>query len=201
MKKIIRNILLVTLVFVTSFNMVNAESVIKEGAIEKYQNTHMFIINYSNMIYKIEDKNVVIPIFHGYMGDITYQDFRDYCSEKKFLDKGYRESGFIIQCKRGEIKKTFHEFLKFYKGNILKDVDIEHPAFMEVFEKRLFIRYECKVEDIKILIEITICVTEDFDTSKIKSVFDIDCINENFGNGKFSPYFIFEISVIKTRSK
>ena len=72
------------------------------------------IIKFSNLIYEGGGKEVKIPIFRGNMGDITYRELRKYCSDNKLLKEGYRETGFIIVTKEGEVKKTFHEFLRFY---------------------------------------------------------------------------------------
>jgi len=167
---------------------------IKNAITEYRKSSNFFIIKFSNLIYEIDGKEIKIPIFRGNMGDITYKEFRKYCSDNKFLEGGYRESGFIIEAKKGEVKKTFHEFLRFYEKNLFKDagIDVNKPsAFLQFYPDALYIYYDFKIKGIPMVIKITIYTTAIVDTDKIKSVFDIDCIKENFKT--VSPSFYFGI--------
>ncbi|MCL1833906.1 MAG: hypothetical protein FWG49_05320, partial [Leptospirales bacterium] len=141
------------------------------------------------------------PIFRGNMGDINYDDFLNYCYDNKLLDNDYREGGFIIETKRGEVKKTFHEFLRFYQNNLFKDagIDVNRPSRFVSDLDQLYICYDFKVKGIPMVIAITVYIIGDVDTGKIKSVFDVDNIDENFENTL--PFFKFEIHQNHTSKK
>ena len=167
-----------------------------KNAVIKFDKYDSFIIKFSNLIYEVkgEDVKVPIPIFRGNMGDITYKEFRKYCVDNKLMEDGYRESGFIIDAKKGEVKKTFHEFLRFYQKNLFKDVgiDVNRPSEISNIEPGILnIHYDFKVKGVPMLIKITIYITSDIETDKIKSVFDIDNIDEDFKTTP--PHFYFEI--------
>jgi len=97
--------------------------------IQKFRN-YVFVIKFSNLIYNENGKNIKIPIFKGEYGDATYQQFIDYCIQNNMLEKGVSESGFVIEARKGEVKKTFHEFLNFYKNNFFKEISIDKPVKM-----------------------------------------------------------------------
>ena len=83
-----------------------------------------FVIRYSNFIYDFKGKMLKFPIFQGTFGDINYDDFKQYCWNNELMSRLYGGNGFIIKCRKGEIRKTFLEFLAFYKSNILRNVDM-----------------------------------------------------------------------------
>ena len=157
---------------------------------------YSLIIKFSNLIYEGGGKEVKIPIFRGNMGDITYRELRKYCSDNKLLKEGYRETGFIIVTKEGEVKKTFHEFLRFYQNNLFKDIgiDVNKPSEISGANSGVIeIYYDFKIKDIPFVIKIQLFIIEEYaNTSEIKSVFDIDGLDET--KGEFlPPYFKFEI--------
>ena len=167
---------------------------IKDAVIEYRKSSNLFVIKFSNLIYKIDGKEVKIPIFRGNMGDLDYDDFLNYCYDNKLMKKEFCESGFIIEAKKGEVKKTFHEFLRYYQNNLFKDagIDVNKPSKISDVEPGiLYIYYDFKIKGIPMVIAITVYITGDVDTGKIKSVFDIDNIKEDFKT--ISPYFYFEI--------
>ena len=169
---------------------------IKNAVIEYIKSSNLFVIKFSNLIYEVkgEDVKVPIPIFRGNMGDITYEEFSKYCVDNKLMEDGYRESGFIVEAKKGQLKKTFHEFLRFYQNNLFKDagIDVNKPTeISEIYPEILYIYYDFKVKGIPMVIKITIYTTDTVDTDKIKSVFDIDNIKEDFKTTQ--TFFYFEI--------
>jgi len=93
---------------------------IPEQAVERLNNSFIYVIKFSNLIYDVNGKKIIIPIFQGNLPSVEYTDFKKYCREKKILDPKTMESGFVIRTKKGEVKKTILEFIKFYQGNILK---------------------------------------------------------------------------------
>jgi len=120
-----------------------------------------FIIQFSNIIYEEDSKKIKMPIFHGTSGDVLYKDFREYCLINKYLEPRVKESGFVIKCKNGEVKKTFHEFLKFYKSNILKDVNIESRSNFNSEEDVWTIFFKFKVDGIPCVMTILIDASKD----------------------------------------
>ncbi len=182
-------------------NRMVAQNIIKEGSIQKFDR-YSFIIKFSNLIYEIGSKRIAIPIFQGNMGDVTYDTFLNYCYNNNLLNKEYQEGDFVIVAKKGELKKTFHDFLRFYKNNILQDVNINKPAKMRVIDGVLDVFYEFNVQGIPMVLQVTIYTTEEFDLvdlNKIDSVFTIDSIDENMKTPK--PYFMFNIWQNQTSRK
>ncbi len=82
------------------------------------------IIRYSNVILKENGKRVKVPIYGGIYGDITYEDL---IKQQKYKDN-YLLSGIGIYTKHGTVKKTFYDFLKFYKKSLFKNIDINKPS-------------------------------------------------------------------------
>jgi len=172
---------------------------IPENAIERMEDSFIYVIKFSNLIYntyKTEKKRIKIPIFQGTFGDVEYNDFKSYCREKKILASNYAESGFVILTKRGELKKTLLEFIKFYEGNILKGY--EKPVEMntigdepQYLEWR--ITYKFKVDNIPCLMTIYVMADEkDFSTPRnfFKSVEDINP-DENME----TPNFLYKLYI------
>lgn len=150
----------------------NSDSVIKFSS-------RTFIINYSNLIYEHENKKITIPIFNGNMGDVTYNDFLEYCYIKKYLNPNTAETSLIIKADRGKLTKTFHEFLMFYKGNILKNSDISKPAKIKVDGGALDIFYDFKVSGVSFVLQVKVGTDKnEIDVDLIKSILDIK-LNEN----------------------
>jgi len=172
---------------------------IPNNAIERINDAHLYVIKFSNLIYTTDrtaKKKIKIPIFQGTLDDVEYDDFLSYCEEKKILKSGYAESGFVILTKRGELKKTLLEFIKFYEGNILKGYEKSVDMVKEGDEPQdstWYIEYKFKVENIPC--KMLILVSEDeryFRTpyKSFKSVEDIH-INENME----TPSFIYQLDI------
>ena len=99
------------------------------------------ILRFSNIIYDYDGENVRFPIFQGTFGDVQYKDYYNYCVNNGILKNGFDASGFVIKCRKGEIRKTLYEFIAFYKSNILKNVNIDKPL-IEYAEGMCGIWYE-----------------------------------------------------------
>ena len=93
---------------------------IPNQAVERVNNAFLYVIKFSNLIYDVKGKKITIPIFQGSLGNVEHEDFLKYCIDKKILIPKAMESGFVIRTKKGELKKTLLDFIKFYKGNILR---------------------------------------------------------------------------------
>ena len=122
----------------TAISETGRQSIVNKESIQQYDERKgafmgAFIIKFTNLIYEVNGKNVKIPIFRGNMGDATYKEFHEYCYKNNLLKaRGYIESGFIVESEKGKLTNTFHEFLNFYKNNILKDCDIKTPTYFRV---------------------------------------------------------------------
>jgi len=77
-----------------------------------------------------------------------------------YLEPNVRETGFIIKAKKGELRKTLHGFLDFYKGNILKGI-IDKPTSMSCDGYEWFIFYDFVINGLPCYMTIR------FDTSEI----------------------------------
>jgi hypothetical protein len=162
---------------------------IKEGAIERFNKTHSFIVKFSNIIYIIDGKTIKMPIFHGDMGDVNYLDFLDYCVKKQYLEPDTMETSLIIKTKKGQVTKTFREFLDFYKGNILKDIDINKPANIKADGGSLGIYYDFVVNGVPCVLQVYIGVVEkEIDPRTIKSIYNLN-LDENSETPIFSYRF------------
>jgi len=149
---------------------------IKPEAVQKYDDNDSFIIKFRNLIFENNGREAKIPIFKGDMGDVYYDDFHEYCYNKKLLERGYVESTFVIKTDKGKITKTFREFLNFYKGNILKNVNINKPSKFVVFDdgQDLSLYYDFEVNEILFMLQIDIRSAIIINNpNKIKSILDI----------------------------
>jgi len=146
-------------------------------------------IEYSNIIFTTNSgKEIVQPVFRGTKGNIRYEDLREYCIKVgKLRSNETRISPIQVYCKKGELKKTFHEFLKFYKSNLLKDVDIEHPSDFGQENNTWVIRYDFKVDGVPGSMQIQIRGSEEF-SPHYKSVYEIQP-DEDRG------WFIYNINI------
>jgi len=120
---------LLFLIIAVDYRMLNGEENINvkditSRQVEPFKYPMTFIVKFSNIIYEKNEKNIKIPIFQGISGDVKYKDLIRYCIDKKYIDQDMWIH-YIIKCKKGKIKQTLHECLKFYKSNILKDVDVD----------------------------------------------------------------------------
>lgn len=132
---------------------------IPDNAVKRvYEDAFSYEIKFSNIIYNALYKNKVIkikiPIFQGYLDDVKYGDFIDFCRTKNMLRPDAVESDFVILTKKGEVKKTLLEFIKFYEGNILKGY--EKPINMFGESGEWWIDYEFIAENILCLLRIRV---------------------------------------------
>jgi len=154
----------------------------------------LYVIKFMNIIYNENGKKIKIPIFQGKQGDVYYDDFIKYCIDNKILDSDAKETGFIIKTGKGELKKTFQEFLNFYKGNILSDINMDKPTKIDIFgdEERFAdweIYYDFEVEDIPFVLKIVVKASkEDFESKEAPSVYQL-----NPDEGMNNPHFKFSI--------
>ena len=194
MKKL-RALLMTIIGFLSLYGVVslNAKTIsteqITDKHIEEYKSgktiysLDIFVINFANIIYNVNGKNIKIPIFKGTMGDVHYNDLLNYYRNKTFFDSDVNsETGYIIKVKKGEAKKTLHEFLAFYKSNILKDIDIEHPVTIYLSPVEWILQYNFVVDGVPCYMHINFeSRKEDYGKPLPKSVYDI-VPNENAGN-------------------
>ena len=150
-------VLLVAIVINGTSSPIN-KRIIKENEITNemiapYRFESIFYVNFSNIIYKGQNNDIKIPIFKGINGDVYYDDIIKYCIKKKYI-KEKQWLVYIIKCNKGEVRKTFHEFLKFYKSNILKNVNIEKPSVMDLSATDWTIKYDFTVNGIPCYLEI-----------------------------------------------
>lgn len=142
-------------------------------------------LKYSNLIitYKTGEK-VVMPIFNGDRGNIEIDTIENYYIKKGRLEQiGGLKVGlgdFAISCKKGENKKTFYDFLNFYKGNILKDVDIEHPKCLTNEEGVWIIYYHYNNQGVPSCLRINIAGAEK-EYTKYTSIYQIQVDEDNNG--------------------
>jgi len=174
---------------------------IPDNAIESVggNDSFIYVIRFSNLIYntfRTAKKQIKIPIFQGTLGNVEYNDFKSYCRGKNMLASNTAESGFVILTKRGELKKTLLEFIKFYEGNILKGYEKQVWINTSGDEPQYFewiISYEFKVDNIPCLMVIFVSADEkDFYKPRdtFKSVEDIH-LNENME----TPSFIYQLNI------
>jgi hypothetical protein len=179
---------------VTANQRISSEK-ISDKHIELYKYDMSFILRFSNMIYNEENKDIVIPIFQGKYEDVLYKDFIDYCIRNKLLQPKVMETGFMIKTKKGDIRKTFHQFLAFYKSNILKNVDIEKPTVMILSSTDWIIKYDFIVNGVPCYLKIEL-PPRDEDLKKkrkdliLKSVYDIIPEEEDMEPGFLYDFYI-----------
>ncbi len=138
-------------------------------------NSFIYEIKFSNLIYHENGKDIKIPIFRGFLKDVRYNDFLKYCESRKILKSGVAESGFIFFSNKGEFKRDFIKFLKFYKSNILKGY--EKPTFFDVVNEcsSWLIEYKFYVQGIPCKMKISVggVVSGDCERTNYKSVEEI----------------------------
>ena len=199
LKRLAYVLICVFLIGCTANNRVYEIYEIPDNAIERMNDTHIYLIRFSNLIYtsfRTEKKKIKIPIFQGYLDDVKYGDFLSYCREKKMLESNVVESGFAILTKKGEVKKTLLEFIKFYEGNILKGYEKSVEMYTSGDEPQYLmweIVYKFKVDNIPCLMEIYVEADErDFakPDELFKSIEDIH-INEDME----APSFVYDLTI------
>jgi hypothetical protein len=198
-----RNMLIAFLISFFVFNNFNTVSAnekitsdkITKKYIEQYKFSRSFILRFSNIIYNEKDQDIKIPIFQGKYEDVLYKDFREYCLKEKLLEPKVRETGFMIKCKKGEVRKTFHEFIKFYKSSILTGINVEKPTVMYLGSTDWIIKYDFIVNAVPCYITIMLS-PRDKDLNKkqkdieLKSVYDIIPDED-----EIEPGFIYKIYI------
>lgn len=126
-------------------------------------NDGFFVIRFSNIIYHVDDKRIVVPVFKGNLGNIDYTVFELYCVQKKLLPADTKEGAFIIRARQGEVKKTLLELIKFYEGNILKGYEKTYEMFPVGEDNTDFewlIIYKIKIDNIPCTIKFTVIAHE-----------------------------------------
>lgn len=168
---------------------------IPEQAVERVNNSFLYVIKFSNLIYDVNGKKITIPVFQGNLPSVEYTDFKKYCREKKILDAKTMESGFIIRTKKGEVKKTLLEFIKFYQGNILKGIKKPYEIYTDGDEPQYLvwnIVYKFNIEDIPCTIKISF----EADKKDWEFINRIKTIEEMHPNEKMdNPVIAYEIIV------
>ena len=188
-------ILIVLIFFIFNCKENNAKSENNKSDYQKNEavskiSSSSFIIRYTNLIYEHEGKELKIPIFEGNMGDVKYKEFRMFCVDKKYLKPNVAESAFIIQADKVNLTQTFRKFLKFYKGNILKNTDINKPAKIIIDGGALELYYDFIVDDVPFVLYVKINTDKgNIDNSdSIKSILDLN-LNENVPKPMFKYRF------------
>ena len=162
----------------------NQKTSISSQQVEKYD-FNLFILRFSNIIYEYQGKKFKFPIFQGTSGDVLYNDYLDYCWNHGLMSSDDIETGFVIKCKKGEIRKTLLEFVAFYKSNILKDA--ENPEII-YFHGKHNILYHMKINGVTWILSIRLILIDDDYTS----VYDLKP-DENIKE----PNFIYNFDISK----
>ena len=143
-------------------------------------------LKFSNLIYNIKGKKYKFPIYKGVYGDMDFDRIYQYAEDKGIVRHAEGFSRYCFPIKKEEFKETFASFLNFYKGNILKNVNLKKP---DVFDNdcgstdsrsHWRIQYKFILNDRKFTFDITIpsTIDDDINRKKIKTPFDITGIYE-----------------------
>lgn len=167
------------------------DSVNGDYIIKPYKIGGNLIIKYSNLIYSVNGRKIVIPIFKGDKGNIEEEKVREFLIKKNEIEPfnsidHFWVNHFVAPSKKGEMKKTFHEFLNFYKKSLFKDIDIEHPSDFGQENDEWFITYDFNYGGIPCYMEIRIMGSEEL-SIRYKSVYEI----QPDENDKYFDYTIF----------
>lgn len=84
------------------------------------------------------------------------------------------------------MKKTFHDFLNFYKNSLFKDINVEQPSDFGQEHDEWFITYDFEYSGIPCVMEIHIMGSEEL-TMRYKSVFEIQP-DESFKDFEYQIY-------------
>lgn len=158
-------------------NLKLADNIKEDYILNPYNKSGYLIIKYSNLVYLVNNKRIIIPIFRGDKESIYAEKVRLYQINKGEINPfqsidNFEISHFVVLSKRGEMKKTFHEFLSFYKSNILKNIDIEHPSDFGQENSEWFITYDFDYYGFPCYMEIQIIGSEK-ETMRYQSVYEI----------------------------
>jgi len=117
-----KNILKLLIIFFTFTLLALAESV----KLPKFENPVPggHIIRYSNVVVYVAGKKIAVPIYGGFYESILYEDLE---KQQKYKNN-YLLGGVTIFTKQGDVGKTFHNILKFYKKSFFKDIDMNKPS-------------------------------------------------------------------------
>lgn len=131
-------------------------------------------IKYSDIVYTTKnDQKIIQPVFRGDKGSIRYEDIREYSQKMGRLEKNQLYiTPIVVKCNKNQVKKTFHEFLTFYKTNLLKDIDIEHPTDFGLENATWVITYDFSYNNIPCYMQIQIKGSETKSMS-YKSIYEI----------------------------
>jgi len=165
-------------------------------AIERLNDGFFYVIKFANLIYEVNDKKIIVPIFNGDMKSVKYNDFLKYCREKKMLDNNAKESSFLIKAEKGVVKKTFLEMIKFYENNILKGYENTYEMFPVGGDNTDFewlIIYKIKIDSIPYTLKFTVTAYEKDPTLKGKfKNLKIQDIHPDERSDSFIGYEIYE---------
>lgn len=199
-----KKILFLMLIAFFSFNNCNTilanektiqSNKITSNHVEPYKYKRTFILRFSNIIYDEEKPIIVIPIFQGKYENVLYSDLLNYCVTNNLLEPQVMETGFMIKTKKGEVRKTFHDFLAFYKSNIFKDINVEKPTVMSLGSTDWIIKYDFTINNIPCYMKIELTPRkEDLKKKqsdlKYKSVYDIIPMEEEKEPGFLYDFYI-----------
>ncbi len=146
-----------------------------------------FILKAKNIVFKTKNKKISIPVFKGGEGTLEIDNLDKYCKKNR-IDSA---SSFIIRSKRGYLKKSLMDFLKFYKKSILKDIDIAVPVNMLIESNDWCITYNFELEGIPCCLRLIVHADEkDYDNEwgEYRNVFQI-----NLEETMKRPYFKYKI--------
>ena len=150
---------------------------VNEKYVSNFNKSGSLIIQYSNILYKVNEGNILIPIFKGSKGSLEEEKLKTYLIDKGEIQSynsinEFEITDFYAPGKKGEMKKTLFEFLSFYKNNILKDVDIEHPSDFGQENSEWFITYDFDYQGVPCYMTIQIMGSEKR-TMSYRSVYEI----------------------------
>ncbi len=167
-----------------------SKTVITEREFERYKNKRIFIIKFSNVIFEENGKSINIPIFQGVYGNVKNKEIIEYCIDKKYINQDMWLH-YMIKCHKGKIKQTLHDFLRFYKSNILKDVDIDDFNSASISTTGWTIIYDFIIGGVPCYLKIQFDARDiDIENEpKYKSVFDI-IPEENVKEPNFTYLFV-----------
>lgn len=99
------------------------------------------VIRYSNVIVNYNQKTIIIPIYGGIYGDITYENLREQQKKNNYI------FNLFVPAEKGKVEETFLNVINFYKKTIFKKIDISQPTEIGN-EGSWIIWYDFNCEDI-----------------------------------------------------
>ena len=181
---------------VKTYNSTSDKWIIDFESKATYFRDYMFVLKCRSLIYDFNSKKISIPVFKGNGKELNYNDFYIFYKKKKiYMINNQAYSAFIIPCRQGVVKKTFHEFLNFYRTNIFKGIDVKTPVNMVIDGAMWVIDYNFTVDGIPCSMTIQI-VSDESDIIPVdkwktyRSVFQINPKE----NGR-DKYFFYSINI------